>query len=138
MIGYARFLRSIKRSDKISEKFSLLSVTLAPKPNLMDCVELEESRDDSGLWISYAFWPSEMAQKHFIYKNKFGQKSHMRFCCLVCFRDGWRGWFVGWGMSSLERGKSWLGEIQMSLAAEWQESWESHILIHFVLCKITL
>lgn len=132
MIGYTRFLRSIKRSDKISDKFSLLSVTLAQKPNLMDCVELEESRDDSGLWMAYAFWPSEMAQ------NKFGQKSHMRLCCLVFFREGWRGWFVGWGMSSLERGKSWLGEIQMSLAAEWQESWESHILIHFVLCKITL
>ena len=76
MIGYTRFLRSIKRSDKISEKFSLLSVTLAPKPNLMDCVELEESRDDSGLWISYAFWPSEMAQKHFIYKTSLA-RSHI-------------------------------------------------------------
>lgn len=82
MIGYTRFLRSIKRSDIISDKYSLLSVTLAQRPNLMDCVELLESLMTLVSESHMHSWPCEMAQQHCIYKNKFGQKSYLRFCYL--------------------------------------------------------
>ena len=61
-------------------------------------------------------WPSNTA-----FIKTSSARSHIWdfVICLMCFRERWRGWFVGWGMSSLERGKSWLDEIQMPSVAEW-------------------
>lgn len=143
MRDYTRFLGSLERPDTTSDKFSLFYLWLWSKTahNLQTLWSGLGCKKALMTLVSESHlcpWPCEMTQSNTAFIIHPEVTSEILYLSHVL-----QGKMVGrvWRLGNEQSGKGreltgW--NPNAPLLAEWQESYECHIIIYFLLCNVTL